>query len=119
MAEEAKVTIYRYDPTVDKEPRYETYKIPAEGWKNLTVLETIRYIYRKLDGGLSFRESCRCKQMCAACVVMLNKKNVLACDTLSTAEMLIEPASNYPVIKDLAVEFEGKVRPGERREVRA
>ncbi len=108
MAEEAKVTIYRFDPTVDKEPRYETYQVPAEGWKYLTVLDTIRYIYRKVDGSLAFRESCRCKQMCAACIVRLNKKNVLACDTLSTEEMLLEPVSNYPLIKDLVVQFDGK-----------
>ncbi len=108
MGEEAKVTVYRFDPAVDREPRYETYMVPREGWKHLTVLETIRYIYRKLDGSLSFRESCRCKQMCAACIVRLNKKTVLACDTLSTEEMLLEPVSNYPLIKDLVVQFDGK-----------
>ncbi len=113
MVEEAKVTIFRFDPTVDSTPRYETFTVPPEGWKDLTVLDTIRFIYKKIDSGLSFRESCRCKQLCAACMVMLNKKSVLACDTLSTKEMLIEPVANYPLIKDLVVQFDGKARKKE------
>ncbi len=74
MGQEAKVTIFRFDPTLDKESRYETYTVPEEGWKNLMVLDTIRWIYENLDGGLSFRESCRFKAVCNACVLLLNKK---------------------------------------------
>ncbi len=103
MAGEATVTIRRYDPSSDKGPRYETFTVPPEGWVNLTVLDTIRYIYRHLDGGLSFRESCRCKAVCAICTVMLNGKSILACDTPAKEEMLIEPVPNRPLIKDLAV----------------
>ena len=102
---EAKVTVYRFDPDVDKEPRYETYKVPPEGWKELSVLETIRYIYEHLDGSLSFRESCRVYRVCSSCLIMLNKKLVLACDAMSTREMVLEPAPNYPIIKDLVVSF--------------
>lgn len=105
MAQEAKVTVYRFDPAIDKEPRYETYSVPAEGWQNLSVLDTIRYIYAYLDGSLSFRESCRCKIVCSICAVSVNKKVVLACDTPATQEMCIEPVPNRPVIKDLAVRY--------------
>ncbi len=105
MSEEAKVTIFRFDPTVDRESRYETYQLPPEGWKNLTVLETLRWIYRHLDPGLSFRESCRVKMVCSACMLRLNKKAILACDTPSVREMLLEPAPNRPLIKDLVVSF--------------
>ncbi len=116
MDEEASVTIFRFDPTTDKESRHETYKVPPEGWRN-SVLETIRYIYENLDGGLSFRESCRVKAVCSACLVMVNKKVVMACDTPSKKEMLIEPVPNYPLIKDLVVRFDGKIRDGGHNEL--
>lgn len=97
--------MFRFDPTDGKGPTYQTYEVPREGWENLTVLDTIRYIYAHLDGGLSFRESCRTKAICSACMIMLNKKTVLACQTPSRKEMLLEPAPSYPVIKDLVVRF--------------
>lgn len=111
MDEEAKVTVFRFDPGADSESRYESYSVPPHGWKGLTVLDTIRYIYEHLDAGLSFRDSCRIYHICSACVMLVNKKMVLACDTASTREMLLEPAPNYPLIKDLVVSFE---RSGDR-----
>ena len=113
MASDAKVTIYRLDPTVDGESRYETYLVPPEGWEKLTVLDTLRYICEHLDPELSFRESCRIKAICNICMVRLNKKTVLACDTQSQAEMLIEPLSNHPVLKDLVVRFPDSPVAGE------
>ncbi len=105
MDEQAKVTVYRFDPDTDREPRYETYMVPAEGWKGLTVLDTIRYIYEHVDGQLAFRESCRVYRVCAACSILMNKKVVLACDARSTREMVLEPLPNHPIIKDLVVSF--------------
>lgn len=105
MDEPARVTIFRFDPDIDKTPRYQTYLVPPEGWKELTVLDTIRYIYERLDRGLAFRDSCRVYRICAACTIRLNKKVILACDVMSTKEMLLEPAPNYPLVKDLVVSF--------------
>ena len=113
MASDAKVTIYRFDPTVDEGSRYETYVVPPEGWENLTVLDTLRYICEHLDPDLSFRESCRIKAICNICMVRLNKKTVLACDTAATAEMLIEPLPHHPVLKDLVVRFTDSPITGE------
>ncbi len=110
---DSKVTIFRLDPRVEQASRYETYLVPEEGWMNLTVLDTLRYICEHLDPGLSFRESCRVKAICNICMVRMNKKTVLACDTLSTAEMLIEPIENYPLLKDLVVSFSDKPITGE------
>lgn len=112
MATEAKVTILRYDSTMDKDRRYQTYAVPAEGWKDQTILDTLRYIHEKLDPSISFRESCRIKAVCNICVILCNKKSVLSCDTPSTEEMLLEPLPNYPLIKDLVVRFGGS-QPGE------
>ena len=105
MTENAVVKIFRFDPSVDKEARYETYEVPPEGWRDLRVLETLRYIYDNFDPGLSFREQCY-QRLCGACIVMVNKKPVLACDASSTSEMLIEPMPTFDVIKDLVIDFE-------------
>ena len=111
--DEAKVTVQRFDPTTDKKPQYQTYMVPASGWKDLKVLDTLRYIQRHLDGTLSFRESCRQYQICGACTLAVNKKVALACEVMATQEMLIEPAPRYPLIKDLVVSFD---RPGKEDE---
>lgn len=103
--DEAKVRVYRFDPTNDKKAKYQEYNVPADGWKDLKVLDTLHYIQRHMDGSLSFRESCRQYQICGACIMMVNKKLALACEMMSTPEMLIEPAPRYPVIKDLIVSF--------------
>lgn len=102
--EEATVKIRRFNPTVDMEPRYDTYKVPPEAWHGVKVIDTIRYIYENFAPDLSFREPCR-QQICGACTIMLNHQPVLACDAFSEKDMLLEPVSNHPLIKDLAVEL--------------
>jgi len=107
MNDKAIIKIRRFDPTVDKEPRYETYEVPPEGWGGLKVIDTLRYIYENFDPGLSFREPCR-QRLCGACTVMVNNKPVLACDALSEKEMVIEPVAKYQVLKDLIVDLSGE-----------
>ena len=104
MNDKAIVKIFRFDPTVDKEGRYETYEVPAEGWQGLRVLDTLRYIYENIDPGLAFREQCY-QRLCGACIVMVNKKSVLACDAQATKEMVIEPDPRYRILRDLVVDL--------------
>ncbi len=99
-----KVKIFRFNPTTDKEPRYEDYEIPPEAWSGIKVIDTIRYIYERFAPGLSFREPCR-QQLCGACAILVNKKQVLACNVLSEKEMTIEPVLKYRIIKDLIVDL--------------
>jgi succinate dehydrogenase/fumarate reductase iron-sulfur protein len=100
MENSASVTILRFDPGLDKEPRYERYEVPGKHWQGRKVIDTIRYVYEALDPGLSFREPCR-QQICGACLLLVNKKPVLACDALSMQEMVIEPLPNRAIFKDL------------------
>lgn len=97
------VKIFRFDPTIDEEPRYETYDVPAEAWNRRKVIDVIRYIYEHYAPGLSFREPCR-QQVCGACTVMVNKKPVLACEAIAEKEMIIEPVNKRKVLKDLVVD---------------
>jgi succinate dehydrogenase / fumarate reductase iron-sulfur subunit len=105
MTNHATVKIFRFDPTVDKEPRYESYEVPYEYWYGVKVIDTLRYIYETFAPGLSFREPCR-QQVCGACVVLVNQKPVLACDTFSEKEMVIEPIPHRQVLKDLVTDFQ-------------
>jgi len=104
MTNNATVKIFRFDPTADKEPRYESYEVPQEFWCGVKVIDTVRYIYEKFAPGLSFREPCR-QQVCGACVMFVNKKPVLACDTFAEKEMIIEPLPHRQILKDLITNF--------------
>ena len=103
MNDKAIIKIRRFDPSVDKEARYEAYEVPPEAWRDVKVIDTIRYIYENLDPTLSFREPCRLR-LCGACTIRVNNKSVLACDTFSEKEMVLEPLPNHRLIKDLVVD---------------
>lgn len=99
--ENCKVTLFRYDPDIDKEPCYEHYEIPYD--PTHTVLDSLSYIHEKYDRGLSFRGECGF-QMCGTCAVRMNGKAVLACNAKVEKRMLIEPLPDMPIIKDLVVD---------------
>jgi succinate dehydrogenase/fumarate reductase-like Fe-S protein len=104
MTDKAVVKILTYNPETDKEAKLKTFEVPPEAWKGRKLIDTIRYIYENFAPALSFREPCR-QGLCDGCLVLLNKKAVYACQTLSEKEMIVEPLPKHPVIKDLVVEF--------------
>ena len=104
MTDRAVVKIFRFDPEVDKRPKYETYEVPPEAWRGCKLIDTLRYIYENFAPGLSFREPCR-QKLCGACIMLLNKKPVFACASFSQKEMVLDPLPKYPIIKDLVVDF--------------
>ena len=102
MSELASVKVFRFDPTVDQEGRYETYDgIP---YQNRTVLEVIKTIYEEYDPTLAFREGCD-NGTCSSCALIVNNEPVLACQTLAGKEMLIAPHPKFEIIKDLVIDF--------------
>jgi NAD-dependent dihydropyrimidine dehydrogenase PreA subunit len=100
----AKVKVFRFDPAIDKEPRYEIYKVPYE---ELNVLGVLHYIREHYDSTLAFRFGCEgyqpCK--CGACLVLINGKPGLSCQIIAKKEMIIEPHPKYEIIKDLALDL--------------
>ena len=106
MSELATVKVFRFDPTVDQEARYETY----DGilYQDRTVLEVIKTIYEEYDPTLAFREGCD-NGTCSGCALIVNNKPVLACQTLAEKEMVIAPHPKFEIIKDLVIDF-NKVR---------
>ncbi len=99
--EQATVTVFRYNPETDKQPHYETYKIPFE--PGIFVLDVAAYIHEKIDGSFSFYSSCR-NSHCGLCGAKVNGKPGLMCRELATREMTLEPLSNLSVIRDLMID---------------
>jgi len=105
-----KFKIKRFDPDskFKKEPYFQAYDVEIK--EGMTVLVTLLQIKDRLDGTLTLRHSCR-SAICGSCAVMINGFPKLACKTLVLPEfekkgdMVIEPLTNFSVIKDLVVDF--------------
>lgn len=107
MAEEKeniKVRIFRYDPTSDKEPYFDTYEIPYKKVieEKMSVLTALLYIYENIDSTISFQYSCRGGD-CHCCDMIVNGRAVEACSARVIDDVTIEPPvkMGFKVIKDL------------------
>ncbi len=100
----AVIKVFKYDPAIDEESRYETYNA---SYKGMTVLNVLKSIYNKFDAELAFRWGCEgagdCR--CGACAMTVNDTPVLACRRAAEAEMVIAPHPRFEIIRDLVVDF--------------
>lgn len=97
-----KIKVFRYHEGMDK-PIYETYEVPR--LPKMTVLDALEYITEVLGSDLAYRSSCGIMR-CGQCGVLVNGKAVLACKHMIDAdEIIIEPLPNFPILKDLVVDF--------------
>lgn len=109
MDEKKKVNfkIFRFDPEKDEKYHYDRYEI--ETLPGEVVLTALLDLQRKVDPSLSFRYSCR-MAVCGSCGMVINGKHMLACKTqlssLGDSEIVIEPLSSMPIIKDLIVDMD-------------
>jgi len=94
---------------INRNGNYQTYEINnIEG--RTTILEVLEQIKNYKDPSLSYRAQCRAS-ICGTCAVKVNNQTVLACktkvkDLAVNDEIVIEPLSNMPVIKDLVVDHD-------------
>lgn len=97
------IRIKRYLPEKPA-PFSQTYSLPVE--EELTVLDALNMIKDQQDQSLAFRWSCR-MGICGSCAAVVNGKPVLMCQTAlrELAEICIEPLRNFPVVKDLVVDY--------------
>ena len=93
--------IFRYDPTVDAAPRYDTVDMPFE--PRMRVLDVLDHAVEHAGLGLGFRYFCGVKR-CGMCGVKVNGKPTLACWEPASPSMVIEPLDKMPVIRDLTVD---------------
>jgi len=112
----AQVKIFRFNPKVDNEPKYEKYRVP---YQDKTVLDVLQYILDNQDPTLSFRYGCAGAgyERCVACVVLVNDKPALSCKRMAEENMIIEPHPRFEVIKDLVIDFEREKKVTSKRRV--
>ena len=96
--------IYRYDPTVDAEPYYQSYQVNITAEDRMTVMDLLIEIADHQDGTLSFFSHSACQHgICGRCGVKCNGKVGLACETVLTGEDVTIDPIKLPVVKDLVV----------------
>src|SRR5438309_916277 len=99
--------VFRYLPEQEEAPRFQTYTVPyREDW---VVLDALNYIKDQIDGTLSYRWSCR-MGVCGSCGMMVNGEPKLTCAAFLKDyypnPIRIEPLANFPVIRDLVVNYD-------------
>ena len=90
----------------ESESAFQQFEVPCES--RMSVLDVVTRIQSDLDPTLGFRYSCRAG-MCGTCSMRVNGKNRWTCRTpagsFRAQGLTLEPLSNYPVIRDLAVDM--------------
>ena len=99
--------IFRYDGKMpEKGPSFSTYYVEAV--PGMSVLSALLNIRDEMDGGLSFRCSCR-SAVCGSCAMAMNGKIELACRTQVASfgenTIILEPLPNFEIIRDLVVDM--------------
>ena len=97
-----KVSIQKYDPSVDEQPYVVDFDIPFH--EHMTVLEALVAVNDDY-APVVFDYSCR-GRTCGRCAMSLNGTPCLACVTLveEDGENLIEPLPGFPIVRDLVVD---------------
>lgn len=101
------VSIYRYNPDVDSEPRMQDYQLDTGG-KDLMILEVLELLKIE-DPTLSYRRSCR-EGVCGSDGINMGGKNGLACvtplsDVVKKGKLVLRPLPGLPVVRDLVVDM--------------
>ncbi len=100
-----RVRIRRGGAAGDPEERFDSFEI--ETGPRMTVLDALVAVQSAQDATLSFRYSCRVG-MCGTCALKVNGRPAWACRTLLGGlgeEITLEPLTNFPVLRDLAVDM--------------
>jgi succinate dehydrogenase / fumarate reductase iron-sulfur subunit len=100
--------IYRYDPSTDETPRWDSYEVAVDDHGPM-VLDALIHIKNTIDPTLSFRRSCR-EGICGSCAMNIGGRNTLACtkgwDEFE-GDITIAPLPHMPVVRDLVPDLTG------------
>jgi fumarate reductase iron-sulfur subunit len=104
-AQTIEIEVFRYNPEADREPRYQSFRVPFTN--DMSVLQGLQYIKDYLDGSLTFRWSCR-MAICGSCGKMVNGVPNLSCKTFLRDfyphKVRVDPLAHFPVERDLAID---------------
>mgnify|MGYP001108505341 CR=1 FL=1 len=95
-----KLTIFRFNPEVDRGPRYETYE--TEWLPSINAHIALTHINLQSRANIGFRKGCR-EATCGTCTISVNGIPALACSVLLGDGDVLEPLKGYPVIRDLVI----------------
>lgn len=99
--------IFRFDPEVESEPHYQTYRVSAHPTDR--ILDCLNRIKWEQDGTLGYRMSCG-HGVCGSDAMKINGRCVLACQKLvkeyKGQQVVLEPLPSFKVLKDLIVDLE-------------
>lgn len=96
--------VKRYNPEANEPPFYQDFQVEMPDY--VTVLDALMQVREYEDDSLTLRCSCR-SAICGSCSMRINGRARLACKTKAidlapnSEEIVVEPAGNMPVIKDL------------------
>jgi succinate dehydrogenase / fumarate reductase iron-sulfur subunit len=104
---QVKLKVFRYQPEVDRQARYDTFDLDVD--PNDRVLDLLEMIRNYHDSTLAYRRSCA-HGVCGSDAMRINGRNRLACKLLvkdlNASEITVEPILGLKVIKDLVVDME-------------
>lgn len=101
-----KLSIFRFDPEKDAQPRYLSYQLQLN--EVMPLLNALQEIQETQDPSLSYRDyCCSLGPKCGSCLMRVNGRVEYACSypLKGGEELTVEPVFKYPVIKDLVVDF--------------
>ena len=95
--------VFRWDPSVDREPHYQVYEVPFE--EGMSAMDVLDYIYQNLDSTLAYYDHAGCALgICARCTCRINGKAGLYCQVPVSGDIVLDPISPSRVLKDLVCE---------------
>ena len=95
--------VFRFDPSVDREPRYDTFDVPLV--HGMSAMDVLDHIYRHLDSSLAYYDHAACSLgICGRCLGKINGRPGLLCQTAVDGDVTIEPPLKSEVVKDLVFE---------------
>ncbi len=98
-----KVVIRRTPPA----PELQEYLVEVQS--GMSVFNVIEKIRETLDPSLAQPISCRIGK-CDICLLKVNGRVRWSCTEPASDGMLIEPAPRYPVLKDLVVDLDKRIK---------
>jgi fumarate reductase iron-sulfur subunit len=110
-AKKISARVFRLDPSVDKESRYQDYEVPFE--EGMSAMDVLDYIYQNLDSTLAYYDHAGCSLgICARCTGRVNGKAGLFCQVPVSGDVTLDPVSSERVLKDLVCEKKQNLQTG-------
>jgi succinate dehydrogenase / fumarate reductase, iron-sulfur subunit len=106
MTADVRLSVQRFDPSVDKAPKQVEYEVPFR--EGMTVLDALLHARDYMDHSIGMRFSCR-QASCGSCGMKINGLPRLACYTqvqeLKGDRVVVQPMDNFEIIKDLVTDL--------------